>query len=79
MSIAVDIIGAYRATKANGERGWWLAFVYDEGANAAFKREVPGVYFDKSKHAWWVPMEHEDSVLRLFPTFHAYADQMQLL
>jgi len=75
----MQISGAYRGEKASGERGWWLAFQYDEVANAALKRHVPGAHFDRSKQAWWIPVDHEDTVILLFPSFGAYAHQLQLL
>lgn len=65
--------GEYRA-------GWRIVFRYDAELVERLKAAIP--HYDRKwwpeKLEWWVAIEHEATLRRLFPDFALYADAPRL-
>lgn len=71
---------AYRSGDVHGRPGWRIGFEFDPEKIEALKRAVPYTErsWSESEKLWWVSIEYEDEVLRLFPAFEAYQKQQSM-
>jgi len=75
------IKSAFRHGDSSGRRpGWRITWPYDPELLEIFKRDVPHQdrEWDPEGGFWWVAQEHEETLLRLFPSFEAYLRQGSL-
>lgn len=64
----------------NGRPGWKLYFDYDPDEVEALKRAIPHIdrAWDEEHKYWWVAIEYQDTVLKLFPEFEGYLHQLEM-
>ena len=77
----MSLTSAYRAGDDQDCAGWRIAFTYDAVMVERLKEAIPHQYrsWDAETKTWWVAVEWEGVVLKLFPAFEAYLNQAPLL
>jgi len=59
-------------------QGWWIKFAYNRELIDELKASINYVErdWDKEKGEWWISVEAEGVLKRLFPNFEAYKNQL---
>ena len=71
---------AYKAGSADGREGWRIRFTYDADKIEALKAHIPSnerEWNDEQKY-WWVSEAYTERLLKLFPAFEAFKNQIRL-
>lgn len=71
---------AYRRGDDQRRPGWALQFDYDEEKIEALKAAIPAAFrsWNDETKEWWVHLDYQDAVLRLFPQFEGYLRQTSM-
>lgn len=74
----MSLKAAYRRGDGQKRPGWAIQFAYDPEVIEALKKAVPPQFrsWDDELKEWWVHVDYEDALLRLWPDFEAYTRQM---
>lgn len=70
-----NLVQLYKGGDEQRREGYWLSFGYNLELVEEIKKQIPHTHrvWDDKKKQWWVSMEYEDVLTKLFTNFHALA------
>ena len=78
--MSANLTGAWRGGSRDGLAGWRVTFAYDEDTIANLKRTIPADCreWNEEQKYWWVAIEFEGALVKLFPAMEGYLAQGSL-
>ena len=64
-----------KAGSRDGEAGYLIGFAYDREIVEQLKQQIPHTYreWHPNENVWWISIEYEAVLIRLFKNFYALA------